>query len=101
MQRTQFTFYESFSKALSRIKKKADRADAYDAICNYALYGVEPDMEVLPESVAIAFDLIRPTLESSWRKAEMAKKREQERKFQREQEEAEAARNRRKAECSD
>ena len=70
MQRSQFTFYESFASALKRIKKKQDRADAYDAIVNYALYGTEPDMDSLPDSAAIAFDLIRPTLDASKRKAE-------------------------------
>lgn len=86
MSRSQFTFYESFARALSRIKKKSDRADAYDAICNYALYGTEPDMDKLPDSAAIAFDLIRPTLDASKRKAEagkaggMSKKSQTERK---------------------
>lgn len=70
MGRTQFTFYESYYKALSRIKKKADRADAFDAICQYALYGESPDTDSLPDSVAIAFELIRPTLDASRRKAE-------------------------------
>ena len=73
MSRSQFTFYASFASALSRIKKKADRADAYDAICNYALYGTEPDLDKLPDSAAIAFDLIRPTLDASKRKAENGK----------------------------
>lgn len=74
MERKQFTFYASFASALSRIKKKADRADAYDAICNYALFGAEPDMDKLPDSAAIAFDLIRPTLDASKRKAESGKR---------------------------
>ena len=74
MSRGQFTFYASFASALSRIKKKADRADAYDTICNYALYGTEPDLDKLPDSAAIAFDLIRPTLDSSRRKAENGKR---------------------------
>lgn len=73
MIRSQFTFYASFASALSRIKKKADRADAYDAICNYALFGTEPDLDKLPDSAAIAFDLIRPTLDASKRKAENGK----------------------------
>lgn len=73
MSRSQFTFYASFASALSRIKKKADRADAYDAICNYALFGTEPDLDKLPDSAAIAFDLIRPTLDASKRKAENGK----------------------------
>lgn len=73
MSRSQFTFYASFASALSRIKKKADRADAYDAICNYALFGTEPDLDKMPDSAAIAFDLIRPTLDASRRKAENGK----------------------------
>ena len=69
MERTQFTFYESFLKAVSRIKKKTDRCDAYDAICNYAMYGVAPDLDKLPDSVAIAFELSKPNLDASRRKA--------------------------------
>lgn len=72
--RSQFTFYRSFADALKRIRKKADRADAYDAICNYALYGIEPDMDKLPDAAAIAFDLIRPNLDASKRKAESGKR---------------------------
>lgn len=73
MERRQFTFYESFFRAVSRIKKKADRADAYDAICAYALDQLEPDLDKLPDAAAIAFDLIRPTLDASRRKAESGK----------------------------
>lgn len=72
--RTQFTFYESFYKALSRIKNKAVRADAFDCICKYALYSEMPDMETLPDSVSMAFELIRPTLDSSRKKSENGKK---------------------------
>lgn len=70
MERTQYTFYESFYKALSRIRKDADRAKAYDAITRFALYGEEPDLDALPDHVAIAFEVIRPNLEASRRKAE-------------------------------
>lgn len=73
MERTQFTFYESFLKAVSRIKKKTDRCDAYDAICNYAMYGVSPDLDKLPDSVAIAFELSKPNLDASRRKAKNGK----------------------------
>lgn len=74
MARKQFTFYESFASALNRIKKKQDRADAYDVIVNYALYGLEPNMDKLPDSAAIAFELIRPNLDASRRKAESGKR---------------------------
>jgi hypothetical protein len=71
--RTQFTFYESFYSALRRIKKKQDRADAYDLICEYALYQKEPNMENLPDSVSIAFELLRPVLDSARKKASNGK----------------------------
>ena len=70
MDRKQFTFYESFASALKRIRKKADRADAYDAIVNYALYAIEPDLESMPDASAIAVSLIMPTLATSRRKAQ-------------------------------
>ena len=68
-ERKQFTMYESIYKAMQRIRKKPDRADAYDAICAYALYQIEPDMDSLTDAAAIAFDLIRPVLDSSRKKA--------------------------------
>lgn len=71
--RTQFTFYESFFKAVSRIKKKADRADAYDILCAYALYGTEPELDELPYAVAIAFEVIRPNLDAARKKAQGGK----------------------------
>lgn len=58
---------------MKRIKNKEDRAEAYDAIVNYALYGLEPDLDGLPDSAAIAFELIRPNLDASKRKAENGK----------------------------
>lgn len=71
--RTQFTFYESFYKAISRIKKKADRADAYDIICTYALFQEEPDLNSVSDAVAIAFELLRPVLDKAREKAENGK----------------------------
>ena len=65
--RKQFTFYLSFAKALKRIKKNSDRLKAYDIVVDYALYEIEPDMETLPDAVAIAFDLIRPVLDAAWK----------------------------------
>lgn len=73
MARSQFTFYESFFKAVSRIKKAQDRAAAYDMICAYALYQTEPDLDKAPDSVAIAFDLLRPVLDKAKEKAESGK----------------------------
>ena len=68
-ERSQFTFYASFAAALRRLKKKTERCDAYDAIINYALFGAEPDEAGLPDAVMIAFELIRPNLDASRKKA--------------------------------
>mgnify|MGYP003571260996 CR=1 FL=1 len=73
MDRNQFTFYESFFAAISRIKNKTARCDAYDAICGFALKGTVPDLEKMADAAAIAFDLIRPVLESANEKSKGGK----------------------------
>ena len=73
MDRNQFTFYESFFAAISRIKNKTARCDAYDAICGFALKGTMPDLEKMADAAAIAFDLIRPVLESANEKSKGGK----------------------------
>lgn len=72
-ERKQLTMYESMFKAIRRIKKKADRCDAYDAVLSYGFYQTIPDLESLPDSAAIAFDLIRPIFDSARKKAESGK----------------------------
>ena len=67
--RTQFTWFESFTRAAQRIKNKVHRCAFYDIVTEYALYEKEPDMDDLPDSVAIAFELIKPNLDASKRKA--------------------------------
>lgn len=76
MGRKQFTFYESFYKAVSHIADKSDRADAYDAICAYALTGELPEMSEMNPAVAIAFELIKPNLDSSRKKSAVGKNKE-------------------------
>jgi len=72
MKRRQFTFYESFYRAISLIRKKSDRCDAYEALVRYALYAEEP--ERLTNDAAIAFEIARPVLDSARRKAENGQK---------------------------
>lgn len=69
MERKQITFYLSFFKAIRRIKKKTDRCDAYDALFDYAFSGISPDMDKLPDSAAIAFELVKPNIDASNKKA--------------------------------
>lgn len=73
MEREQFTFYASFAKAIQKIRKASDRALAYDAIVNYALKGTLPDLDKLPDSVCIVFELTKPNLDASRRKAQGGK----------------------------
>lgn len=74
MERSQFTFYASFYSAICRIRDRDARLDAFDVICRYALTGEAPDLEALPETAAMAFDLVRPVLDSGRRKAESGRK---------------------------
>lgn len=71
MERKQFTFYASFYMAIQGMKRKSDQADLYNAICQYALYGEEP---ALSPSLQGIFELIRPNLDASRRKAENGKR---------------------------
>lgn len=73
MDRKQFTFYESFKKAAVRLKKKTDRADFYDAISDYALYGIQPEIEKCSDAVAVAIELVTPVLDASRKKASNGK----------------------------
>lgn len=74
MERNQITFFRSYFTAIRRIKKKTDRCDAYDALFDYAFSDILPDLEALPDAAAIAFDLVKPNLDSSKRKAEFGSK---------------------------
>lgn len=71
--RNQFTFYRSFFEAVFKIKSKAARAEAYDAICKYALFNDAPDVDKMSDAAAIAFMLIKPNLDASRRKAKSGK----------------------------
>ena len=69
MDRKQFTFYQSYWKAASKMNKK-DRLAIYDAITAYGLFGVEP--EGLTDRQETVFCLIQPTLDTGRRKAQNA-----------------------------
>lgn len=75
-ERGQFTFYRSFYKAIKRIKDDAMRALAYDTVCAYALTGIEPDIDDMPDIVALCFELIKPNLESARRKSKGGKSKD-------------------------
>lgn len=68
--RAQFTFYRSFWDALKDLPPK-DKNALLSAICEYALDGKEPSLNGVQKSI---FILIRPTLDTSARKAESGRK---------------------------
>ena len=66
-----FTFYASFYEAIKNLKKNADRLKAYDAICEYAINGNEPDCEGAVKSV---FVLIKPVIDTNLARREAGAK---------------------------
>lgn len=69
MKRTQFTFYESIRRSTQMMDAPEDRAALYDAVCDFALYGIEPDLSSMSAVVKIAFINVQPNLVASRRKA--------------------------------
>lgn len=67
MKRKQFTFYSSYWDAIQPLPKK-QQAEILLAICNYALNETEPSTSLSP-AASVAFNLIRPTLDSGRIKA--------------------------------
>ena len=57
--RDSFVFYRSFFEAVSAIENPADKAIAYDAICELALNGNEIELSGIPK---IIIPLIKPQI---------------------------------------
>ena len=74
MDRKQFTFYDSFAIAAKKLKSKQARCEFYDAICDYALHETEPDLETISDAAAMGYELVKPILDASRRKAKSGQK---------------------------
>lgn len=72
MQRTQFTFYEEWYKEIRNLNKKTDRADAYEVICRFLLYGEMPckDLQINSLKVMRVFGNLLPALKKEKRLSE-------------------------------
>ncbi len=68
--RTYFTFYESFFTAIDQVDI-SEQLPIYKAIAEYALYRKEPDLTGMG---AAMWALIRPNLESNWKRWENGQK---------------------------
>jgi hypothetical protein len=44
VKRTQFTFYEEYYTAISKVKSKRVQLSLFEAVCDYALDGIEPNL---------------------------------------------------------
>jgi hypothetical protein len=64
MKRDSFIFYRSFFEATAPLDKE-QKAELFDAICNFALD--QKEVEVSPLAKAM-FALIRPQLEANYKK---------------------------------
>ena len=67
MKRKQFTFYSSYWDAIQPLPKK-QLAEIILAICDYALNETDLSSSLSPVA-SVAFNLVRPTLDSGRNKA--------------------------------
>ena len=68
--RDSFIFYRSFFESFEGLSKK-DKLILFDAICNYALNDIEPELTGVPLSM---FKLLKPQLDANIRRFENGKK---------------------------
>ena len=61
-----FVFYRSFFESFSDLSKK-DKLVLFDALCNYALNGIEPELTGTPSAI---FKLLKPQVDANTRRYE-------------------------------
>lgn len=66
MQRTQFTFYDSYYEAAQKLRSKKDRANFISAVCDYSLYGMA-DITNLTAKAQILFASLLPLMDADIR----------------------------------
>ena len=74
MKRKQFTFYHSFHETIQNFKSKSEKLQAYETLCDYALYGKAPEMEELKPSVTALFSMAQPVLDTARRRSKSLQK---------------------------
>lgn len=70
-ERIYFTFFKSYFEAIEALNDDDQKLQLYRAICEYSIYGREPELEGTAKAVFIAF---KPNLDSSRTKSENGKK---------------------------
>lgn len=69
--RDSFIFYKSFYEAISKLEKKSDKLEIYEAIFQYIFFDENPELKNAP---AMAFALIKPQLDANNVKYENGRK---------------------------
>ena len=70
MKRDSFIFYRSFAKGIGELDEEL-RGICYDAIIQYALDGIEPELSGVPKAI---FELVRPQIDANNLRYENGKK---------------------------
>ena len=72
MKRKQFTFYESIHVSIQNMSTQKEKLQAYQIICDYALYGKLPKMEEIKPSILAVFSIIKPVLDTARKRSNRA-----------------------------
>lgn len=69
MTRKQFTFYQSFYESIQSLRTDKEKLQAYQLLCQYALYGELPEKEEIRPSVRVVICVSKPILDSARRRS--------------------------------
>lgn len=67
MERESFVFYRSFFETIAKVRSAEAKAEAYEAIALYGLYGIEPGK--LSFEADLIFGMAKPQLEANFKRA--------------------------------
>lgn len=67
MERESFVFYRSFFETIAKVRSAEAKAEAYEAIALYGLYGLEPGK--LSFEADLIFGMAKPQLEANFKRA--------------------------------
>ena len=69
MKRKQFTFYQSFHESIQKLPTQKEKLQAYEIICQYALYGKLPEENTQKSSTLAIFSVCQPILNRARQRA--------------------------------
>ena len=72
MKRKQFTFYQSFYESIEKLPTKKEKLQAFEMICEYALYGKLPEEKMQKSSTLAIFSVCQPILNRARQRAKQS-----------------------------